>query len=137
MPLAVGATWLDQITVAGGRVVEQEWSGMWGTQIEAPLPQLVAAHWPDFTGTKVPRPISVGLLLTGDTPAAFNSLMLAVQAVVETTGTVLLTRKIETLDGFLHQTAYGVYLGGMDPTMRSHAAGVVVPRWQMLDAEWR
>lgn len=133
--LAVSGTSLRGITVTGGRVVLQEWPGILAKQIEAALPDLYAASWPDIGSVAMPRQFSVGLVLVGDSVAAFGSLFDAVAAVVETTGTVTLTRSRDLLAGAQTRTARAVYLGGLEPTMRSHAVGVCVPKWQLLE-EW-
>jgi hypothetical protein len=131
----VSSTDIGGITVTGGRVVLQEWPGIYAAQIEVALPRLVANTWPDLGSTKVPRPFSAGLLLTASSAAAFNSLYDAVAAVVQTTGTVTLTRVRDLTSGTETTTCKAVYLGGLEPTMKSDAAGVCVPRWQLL-ADW-
>lgn len=134
--LKSAGTDIGAITVTGGRVILQEWPGIYAAQIEVALPNLVANTWPDLNSVKVPRPFSAGLLLTGDSAAAFNSLFDAVAAVVQTTGTVTLTRVRDLVSGGTEtKTCKAVYLGGLEPTMKSHAAGVCVPRWQLL-ADW-
>jgi len=131
----VAGTDIGGITVTGGRVVVQEWPGILAKQIEVALPNLAAATWPDLTSLTVPRQFSCGLVLIGTSAAAFNSLWDAVAAVVQTTGTVTLTRVRSTNSGTETKTAKAVYLGGLEPTMQSHAIGKCVPRWQLL-AEW-
>jgi hypothetical protein len=123
------------VTVTGGRVILQEWPGILAKQIEVALPKLSAGTWPDLAGIVTPRPFSVGLLLDGNDTPSFNSLFDAVAAVVETTGTVTLTRVRDLTGATETKTAKAVYLGGMEPTMASHAIGRCVPRWQLL-AEW-
>ena len=131
----VSGTDVAGITVTGGRVVLQEWPGALAKEYEVALPRLVAATWPDLTSVAVPRQFSVGLVLVGTSAAAFNSLFDAVAAVVQTTGTITLTRVRTLNSGTETKTAKAVYLGGMEPTMQSHAIGRCVPRWQLL-AEW-
>lgn len=133
--LKVSGTDLAGITVTGGRVTLQEWPGILAKQIEVALPDLVAPSWPDLVGAVVPRPFQCGLALIADDAAAFNSLFDAVAAVVETTGTVTLTRVRDLVGGTETKTARAMYLGGMEPTMQSHAVAKCVPRWQLL-AEW-
>jgi hypothetical protein len=134
--LLVASTVVADITVTGGYVREQMWTGMLGRRIEAPVPDMVAPTLPSVLGVVVPREVSVGFLLVGTTPAAFYSLLAAVQAVVETTATVVLTRRVDTLAGQVSKTARAVYLGGCDPTMRSHSVGAITPRWHLLDSDW-
>lgn len=131
--LKVSGTDIAGITVTGGRVTLQEWPGILAKQIEVALPDLVAASWPDLVGAVVPRPFQCGLALIADDAAAFNSLFDAVAAVVETTGTVTLTRVRDLTAGTETKTAKAMYLGGMEPTMQSHAVGKCVPRWQLLE----
>lgn len=131
----VAGTDVGGITVTGGRVVLQEWPGILAKTYEAALPQLVATTWPGFNSIAVPRQVGVGILLEATTPAAFNSLWNAVAAVVQTTGTVTLTRVRDLIGSTETKTASAVYLGGMEPTMESGAAGRCMPRWQLL-AEW-
>lgn len=133
--IKVAGTDVAGITVTGGRVVLQEWPGILAKQIEVALPRLVAPSWPDLVGATVPRQFSAGLVLVGTSAAAFYSLFDAVAAVVETTATVTLTRVRETNAGTDTKTAKAVYLGGLEPTMKSDSIGVCVPRWQLL-AEW-
>jgi hypothetical protein len=133
--LKVASTDIAGITVTGGRVILQEWPGIYAAQIEVALPRLVANTWPDLGSVKVPRQFSAGLLLTATSAAAFNSLYDAVAAVVQTTGTVTLTRVRDLTSGTETKTCKAVYLGGLEPTMKSDAAGVSVPRWQLL-ADW-
>jgi hypothetical protein len=133
--LKVSGTDIAGITVAGGRVVLQEWPGIMAKQIEVSLPKLSASTWPDLVGIVTPRPFSVGLVLVGDTAPAFNSLYDAVAAVVQTTATVTLTRVRDLVGSTETKTAKAIYLGGLEPTMQSHAAAKCVPRWQLL-AEW-
>lgn len=133
--VAVNASYVGQITVTGGRVVVQEWPGIHGRTFDVVLPQLVASSWPDLGSVAVPRTFTLPLLLTADSAAAFYSLFDAVAAVVETAGTVTLTRARELLTGAETKTARAVYLGGLDPTMASHAAGRCTPKWQLLE-EW-
>ena len=128
--VAIGA-----ITVTNGRVVVQEWPGILAKQIEVALPKLSANTWPDLVGITVPRQFSVGLVLAGIDYASFSALFDAVAAVVQTTATVTLTRTRDMPAGFEALTAKAVYLGGLEPTMQSHAIGKSVPRWQLL-AEW-
>ena len=131
----VSGTDIGAITVTGGRVTLQEWPGILAKTYEVALPQLAATSWPDLTSVAVPRQFSVGLLLRASSAAAFYSLWEAVAAVVQTTGTVTLTREYTDLSGADTKTCKAVYLGGLEPTMKSHAAGVCVPKWQLL-AEW-
>jgi hypothetical protein len=137
MPFQVkrDGTDLGGITVTGGRVVLQEWPGILAKTYQVDLPRLAAATWPDLQGVEVPRQFACGLALTATSAAAFNSLFDAVAAVVQTTGTVTLTRVRDLLSGTETKTAKAVYLGGLEPTMKSHAIGVCVPKWQLL-AEW-
>ena len=131
----VAGTSLANLTVANGRVVIQEWPGIMAKQIEVSLPKLSASTWPDLAGIVTPRPFSVGLVLVADTAPAFNSLYDAVAAVVETASTVILHRVRDITGSTEIKLAKAVYLGGMEPTMQSHAAAKCVPRWQLL-AEW-
>lgn len=131
----VSGTDIAAITVTGGRVVLQEWPGILAKTYEVALPKLFAATWPDLGSVTVPREFSVGLLLLGSDAAAFNSLFDAVAAVVQTTGTVTLTRARDLVGSTETRTVRAVYLGGMEPTMQSHAAGKCVPKWQLL-GEW-
>ena len=133
--LKVSGTDIAAITVAGGSVVLQEWQGILARQVEIALPSLSASTWPDLAGIVTPRPFSVGLLLVGSDTAAFHSLFDAVAVVVETTATVTLTRVRDLTGSTETKTAKAVYLGGMEPTMASHAIGRCMPRWQLL-AEW-
>lgn len=131
----VSGTDVGAITVTGGRVILQEWPGILAKQIEVALPRLVAPTWPDLVGVVTPRQFSTGLLLVGSNVPAFNSLFDAVAAVVQTTATVTLTRVRDLTGSTETKTAKAVYLGGMEPTMRSACVGACVPRWQLL-AEW-
>jgi hypothetical protein len=131
----VGSTDIGGITVTGGRVVLQEWPGAYAAEIEVALPRLVANTWPDLGSVKVPRQFSAGLLLTATNAAAFNTLWDSVASTVQTTGTVTLTRVRDLTAGTETKTCKAVYLGGLEPTMKSDAAGVCVPRWQLL-ADW-
>ena len=131
----VGATDIGAITVTGGYVVLQEWPGILAKQYEVALPKLVAPTWPTLVGATVPRQFQVGLALVADDAAAFDTLWDAVAAVVQSTATVTLTRVRDLNSGTETKTASGIYLGGMEPTMASHAVGKCVPRWQML-GEW-
>lgn len=133
--LKVSGTDIAGITVTGGRVVLQEWPGILAKRYEVALPDLVAATWPDVQGVAMPRQFSAGLMLIGDDAASFHSLFDAVAAVVETTATVTLSRVRSLNSGTDTKTAKAVYLGGLEPTMKSHAIGVCVPKWQLL-AEW-
>lgn len=129
------------ITVTGGRVVLQEWPGILARTYDTVLPELVASSWPDLGSVAVPRPFTVGVLLEarGATPAAavaaWHSLFDAVAAVVETTGTVTLTRTRDLTAGPQTRTARAVYLGGLEPTMHNAAAARCAPRWQLLE-DW-
>lgn len=131
----VSGTDIGGITVTGGRVVLQEWPGILARTYDVALPDLVATSWPDLNSVAVPRQFAAGLVLIGSSTAAFYSLHAAVAAVVETTGTVTLTRVLDTLSGTSTKTAKAVYLGGLEPTMQSNSVGKCVPRWQLL-AEW-
>lgn len=131
----VAGTDVAGITVTGGHVVLQEWPGILAKTYEVALPRLVAPSWPDLVGAVVPRQFQAGLVLVADDTAAFHTLYDAVAAVVETTATVTLTRVRDLTAGTETKTAKAVYLGGMEPTMRSASVGVCVPRWQLL-AEW-
>jgi hypothetical protein len=133
--LKVASTDIGAITVTGGRVILQEWPGIYAAAVEVALPQLAASTWPDLNSVKVPRQFSAGLLLTASSAAAFNSLWDAVAAQVQTTGTVTLTRVRDVIGSTETKTCKAVYLGGLEPTMKSDAAGVCVPRWQLL-ADW-
>lgn len=133
--IKVAGTDIAGITVTGGRVVLQEWPGILAKQIEVALPRLASPTWPDLAGIVVPRQFQAGLVLVGDDPAAFYTLFDAVAAVVETTATVTLTRVRDLNAGTETKTAKAVYLGGLEPTMKSDSVGVCVPRWQLL-AEW-
>jgi hypothetical protein len=133
--LKVSGTDVAAITVTGGRVILQEWPGILAKQVEVALPKLSASTWPDLAGIVTPRPFNLGLLLVGDSAAAFNSLFDAVAAVVQTTATVTLTRVRDLTGSTETKTAKAIYLGGMEPTMASHSIGRCVPRWQLL-AEW-
>ena len=133
--VAVNGTRIGAITVTGGRVVLKEWPGILGATFEVALPELVAASWPSTGSVRTPRPFSVGLLLHASTVPGFHSLFDAVAAVVQTTGTVTLTRYRELLTGQQVVTARGVYLGGMDPSPESASAGRAMPKWQLLE-EW-
>ena len=131
----VAGTDVAGITVTGGRVVLQEWPGILAKKIEVALPDLAATSWPTLTSLSVPREFAVGLLLVGSSAAAFHTLWDAVAAVVQTTGTVTLTRVRDLNSGAETKTASAVYLGGLEPTMETDAAGRCVPRWQLL-GEW-
>ncbi len=137
----VGATSISGITVTGGRVVLQEWPGILAKTYDVALPKLVATSWPGLNSVAVPRPFTVGLLLEarGATDAAavaaWHTLFDAVAAVVETAGTVTLTRTRDLTGGVQTRTASAVYLGGMEPTMLNAAAAKCAPRWQLL-GEW-
>ena len=129
---------LSDITPVGGagRVVEQVWNGVLGTEYVASLPDLVGPVWPDITATRVPREISVGLLVIGDTRADFLDTLAALERVCDVTTPVVLTRSMAVGYGTTSATARAVFLGGLDPTMDSDRVGRVMPRWQMLDATW-
>jgi hypothetical protein len=131
----VTGTDIGGITVTGGRCVLQEWSGIHAARIEVALPRLVAATWPDLGSSKVPREFWAGYKLIGTSPNALESLWDAVAAVVQTTGTVTLTRVRTRLAGTETLTAKAVYLGGLDMTYESHSIAKIAPRWQLL-AEW-
>lgn len=131
----VAGTDVAAITVTGGKVYLEEWPGILAKQIEVALPKLSATTWPDLVGIAVPRPFSVGLVLSGTDALAFNSLWDAVAAVVQTTTTVTLTRVRDLIGSTETKTAKAVYLGGLEPTMHGPHIGKCVPRWQLL-AEW-
>lgn len=132
----VGATDLAAITVTGGRVVVQKWTGMHGPAIALDVPDLVAESWPSLNSTKVPRRVWAGLLLDADSEAALESLIDAVAAVVVTTGTVTLSRVRTLLSGTQTSTASAVYVGGMEQLeYASHASARVTLEWQLL-ADW-
>ena len=131
----VAGTDVGAITVTGGKLRLQEWSDIHAAQIEVALPGLAASTWPDLTSVKVPRPFWVGYKLIGTSPEALESLWDAVAAVVQTTGTVTLTRVRTRLAGTETLTAKAVYLGGLNMTYESHSIAKIAPKWQLL-AEW-
>ena len=134
--IKVSGTDIGAITVTGGRVVLQKWTGMHSPAIALDTPELVAGTWPDLNSVKVPRKIWAGYALVASSAAALESLIDAVSAVVATTGTVTLTRERSTLAGTETKTVKAVYAGGMEQLeYNSHASARVTLEWQLL-GDW-
>lgn len=134
----VGGVDIASITTAGGgRVKLQKWGGMYGSAISLELPQLVAGSWPDLASVKTPRKVWAGYLLEAPSPAVLESLIDAVAAVVETTGTVTLTRVRGLIAGTQTKTARGLYVSGLDDLgdRSSHRSLSITPTWQLLE-DW-
>lgn len=132
----VGGTDIGSITVTGGYVRLQKWTGMHGTAIALDVPDLVAGTWPALNSVKVPRKVWAGFMLYAASEAALESLIDAVTAVVQTTGTITLTRERTLLSGTQTSTASAVYAGGMDQLeYASHNSARVTLEWQLL-ADW-
>ena len=134
--LLVAGTSLSSITSGGGTVTEQYWRGLFGHEYSVALPDLVSNTWPGVTATKVPREISVGLVLVGTSLANFHDVLAAVITACDSTSPVTLTRRIDTGAGQVSKTCSAIFLGGLDPTMESPNIGRVVPRWHMLSSDW-
>lgn len=114
--------------------IEQEWQGAYGPTTSVAFPDLVAPTWPDVEGHRVPGIFQVGLLLHAATVQGFDDMLAAYIALIDTPGPAVIGRTITLTGGEQTKTARGVFLTGLDPTMKSHSAGIITPRWQLLDA---
>ncbi len=134
--LKVNGTNISEITVGGGYIVLQKWSGIHAPGIAFSLPELVAESWPGIQSMKVPRKAWGGYHLQAPSEAALESLIDAMVAVVVTTGVITLTRERLLLSGIESVTAPAVYAGGMDQfEYASHSSGKVTPEWQLME-DW-